>query len=881
EIDKTYRPPAGVSGYYDATRDVTEKEQSLLLRYENLNARVLVNSPDSGLMFAADTAMAVRKFIRANNYMGYGKLEAYVHGPAAADHDSLLFFLRIGTDKTAFYEFRTILDTGWSSSNAVVMDFTEITGLKAELLERRGRGDPAMTIVDSLGRYAVTVKAGGQDPTLTRIQYFAMGVINLNPNQAVSGEVWVDELRLTDVRDDMGMAALVGVSGNLADLINFSGSYSQQDAYYRGISASTKGGSSDNLGSGQTRTSYSFNGSIQLQKFFPRSLQLTLPLTFSWSQSVQEPLLRNNTDITLPEELKKDETNVAITKGFQIREKIQKNTNNIIFAALLNRLNASFSYNISQGHAATQPKYMRENYNATVNYTLGMKKIPSISPFGWTRFIKKPFDISKTKIYLYPTQLDFAGTLIGSYSKSLNLDGADPTSTKQDFSGTMTLGYKLFDNLTTGMTISTMRDLKDPTTVNVTVNPKKFRLGVERRYGQTFRFGYSPTIFKFLTQSMDYSARYNDEYRVGSDSSVSHSASMGNSTNFTFTLKHQSLIGSNRGGKLKKSAKGPSPMSMLIKVPLKGIRYITDAIKPVTVKYGLTESSSYPGLAMKAKAAYRFGFSNDPGVPQTTSTTGVVRLSHSRGQTLGANTGVALFSGIGVDARYERTKQETLDNNPTDRVSETWPDLTFNLRSIRGLWLFGKLMNAISPSSGFNRNVEYTQRKSASFKSQEQERKAFSPLLGFTINLSKAIRTNARVETSTTTTTRYTETTGGLAGITRSTSKGFSFDGSYNFRNPSGIKLPFFGRIKFESVMSLTLNVAYRVTDDEAGEATNDYRLESFSQKTSLNIQPGASYSFSSTIKGGLSARWQDNYDSSTRRRTHTRELGIWIEMHF
>ena len=30
-----------------------------------------------------------------------------------------------------------------------------------------------------------------------------------------------------------------------------------------------------------------------------------------------------------------------------------------------------------------------------------------------------------------------------------------------------------------------------------------------------------------------------------------------------------------------------------------------------------------------------------------------------------------------------------------------------------------------------------------------------------------------------------------------------------------------------------------------------------------------------------LSARWQDNYDSSTRRRTHTRELGIWVEMNF
>lgn len=880
EIDKRYQPPAGVSGYYDPTRDVTEKEQSLLLRYENLNGRILVNSPDSGLMFAADTAMAVRKFFRANNYMGYGKLEAFVHGPASATHDSLLFFLRMGTDKTAFYEFRTVLDTGWASSNNVLIDFNEITGLKAKLLARRALGDPALTIVDSTGRYAVTVKPGGQDPTLTRIQYFAMGVINLNPDQPASGEVWVDELRLTDVRDDKGMAAQVGVSGNMADLLNYTASYSTQDAYYRGISATTKGGASDNLGSGQTRTSYSFSGSIQLHKFFPRSLQLSLPVSFNWSQSVQAPLLRNNTDIVVPAELKKDETNVSVTKGFQIREKIQKNTNNIIFAALLNRFNAGFSYNISQGHAATQPKYMRENYSATANYTLGMKKIPSISPLSWTKFIKKPFDLSKTKIYLYPTQLDFAGTLTGSYSKSLNLDGANPTSTKQDFAGTMNVGYKLFDNLTGSLTLNTTRDLKDPRTVNVTVNPKKFRLGIEQRSSQSFRVNYAPNLFKFLTHSMDYSSRYSDEYKVNSDSSTSHQAGVNTNTNFSFTLKHQSLIGSNKkgGGKLKKGDKGPSTTALLIKAPLKGIRYITDAIKPVTVRYGITEGSMFP-LATKAKMAYRFGFTNDPGVPLA-RTTSVVRQSHSIGRTVSANSGVALFSGIGVDARYERTKQEQLDNS-TERVSETWPDLTFNLRSIRGLWLFGKFMNAISPSSAFNRNVEYNQRRGAGFRTEQTVRRAFAPFLGFSINISKAIRTNARLEQSTLTRTRYTETTGALAGITRSTSKGVSFDGSYSFRNPSGIRLPLFGRIKFESVMSITINVAYRTTNDEEGKAANKYRLEAFSRKTSLNVQPGASYSFSSTIKGGMSARWQDNYDSNTRRRTHTRELGLWIEMNF
>lgn len=885
EIDSRYQPPSGVVGYYDVTRDVTEKEQSLLLRYENLKGRVLVNT-DAGIGFAADTALAVRKLYRSVNYMGYGRLEAFVHGPSTARDDSLLFFLRLGTDKTAYYEYRTILDTGWAESNNVRIDFSEITGLKAKLLARRADGDTALSIVDSTGHYAVTIKTSGQDPTLTRIQYFSMGIVNLDPNTPATGDVWVDELRLTDVRDDMGMAAQVSLSGNMADLISFAGSYSTQDAYYRGISASTKGGASDNLGSGQTRTSYSFSGSIQLHKLFPRSLQLSLPLSFNWSQSVQSPLLRSNTDITVPEELKKDETSVSVTKGFRISEKVQKGSKNIIYAALLNRFNSSFTYNISNGHSASQPKYMRESYNATANYTLGMKTIPSISPLGWTRFIKKPFDLSKTKIYLYPTQLDFSGTLAGSFSKSLNLDGANPTSSKQDFTGSVAVGYKLFDNLTSGLTLNTVRDLKDPKTVNLTINPKQFRFGVEQSSNQSFRASYNPTVFKFLTHSVEYSSRYSDQYKINAtDSSTSHQASVSTNTNFTFSLKHQSLLGTNKGGGGKSPKKGKKGSSSggtpLFLMPLKGIRYISDAVKPVTVKYGITESSMYPALVEKASLAYRFGFTTDPGVPRASTTTGVNRLSHSLGRTVSASSGVALFSGISADVRYERSVQKTLDTSPTERVSTTWPDVTFNLRSVRGLWLLGKLLNRISPSSGFSRNVEYNQRIGAGFKSDEKERKAFSPLLGFSINVSKAIRTNGRLEVSTTTTTRYTETTGAMSGITRSTSKGLSFDGSYNFRNPSGIRLPLFGRVKFESVMSLTLNVSYRLTDDETGDAASDFQLESFSRKTSLNIQPGASYSFSSTIKGGMSARWQDNYDSSTRRRTHTRELGLWVEMNF
>ena len=42
-------------------------------------------------------------------------------------------------------------------------------------------------------------------PALNRIQYFVMGVRNTS-DQIVDGEVWVDELRLSGVKKDRGVA---------------------------------------------------------------------------------------------------------------------------------------------------------------------------------------------------------------------------------------------------------------------------------------------------------------------------------------------------------------------------------------------------------------------------------------------------------------------------------------------------------------------------------------------------------------------------------------------------------------------------------------------------------------------------------------------------
>ncbi len=890
EVDADYTSPPGVQGYYDQTRDVVESEQSLLLTFENLNAAIDVYAPDSGIVLAADTGLAVRKFYRAMNFMGYGKLQAYVHGGLKEDpafSDSVMFFFRMGYDKSSYYEYRTIIKPGWDGGNDVLIDFGEITGLKARLLDDRQKGlDSSLVRQDPGTKYLVRVKSAGTDPTLTRMQYFSMGVVNLDPNKPASGDIWVDELRLTNVRNDVGMAARVAVNGNMSDLITYSVGFSTQDAYYRGVSSATKGGASDNLGSGQTKKNYNFSGSFKLDKFFPRALELQMPLSINWSQSVQEPLLRSGTDIIVPADLKKQETAVSVSKGFRISEKFNRKTRNPLFTVLLNRFSSSFSYNISRGHSATQPMYMSERHETKTNFDLSLKKPPSITPFKWTALFRAPFGLPGTRLYLYPTGINFSGDLSGSYSESINQNSSNPTTSRLDFRGGLSTNFKVIESLSGSYSFNTTRDLRDPKTVNLTFNPKKFKLGVEQSYNQGFRANYSPNLFRFLTHKFDYSASYGDTYRLNRDSTFYHSVVSKVDANASFTLKHQSLIGSNRrspgrGGNVAPADSSGASVFDGLGLFLRGIRYITDAIKPISGKFGTGRSLSFPGLADKASIPFRLGLTDDPGVGTVNTTTTTVRASKSVSRTFSANSGVALFAGISVDVGYGRNTRETFDASPTRSFSETWPDLNFNLRSVKGLWYIGKLINTLSPSSHFTRSKDSKRRTSNPYPSDLHEKKAFAPLLSFTVNPMRSMRSSARYETSTELTTRLSESSGELLNITRRSAQNLSLSWTYSFRNPSGIKLPIFGRIKFESNLSVTMDVSYRKSRAEVAKAESDFDFKINENKTSLTIQPSANYSFSSTVKGGLSGRWQDSNDAYTRRKSHSREIGIWVELRF
>ncbi|MBD3257303.1 cell surface protein SprA, partial [candidate division GN15 bacterium] len=266
EEDGTFTPPPGVEAYTDKVNNVTETQRALSLVYQDL---------DSG-----DVALSQKFLVSAESYSGYRKIEMYVHGPEDMGSDPVQFFFRLGRDSINYYEYQVMLQPGWDPDNNVIIDFNELTALKDAAdrnLEGNARIDTTAFPYRVVGR-----------PNINETRFLAAGIKNVGSNR-ISGEVWIDELRVTDVRKDPGTAVRADISGTMADFITYSLSYEHRDPYFRGLSQATRGGSQNNLGSGRENTQFNYSSTLNLHKFLPRSWNARLPITFGYIETEEIP----------------------------------------------------------------------------------------------------------------------------------------------------------------------------------------------------------------------------------------------------------------------------------------------------------------------------------------------------------------------------------------------------------------------------------------------------------------------------------------------------------------------------------------------------------------------------------------------------------------
>ncbi len=885
ETFRNSNPPG--EQYVDKSTNITEPRRALAMVYSALNP--------------GDTGMVVKELISVEQYSGYRRMEMYVYGSPNTATDSVMMFFRLGRDSVNFYEFHTRLHPGWDTRNYVNIDFNEITELKDAGIRALDSGVATSRLDTSSDKYRVRGA-----PNINQIKFFACGIVNKDSLPITTGEVWIDEQRVTEVRKDVGTAARVDISSRLADIGTVSFSYESTDPYFRGLSATTRGGSSNNLGSGSSNTTMSYGFTTSLEKFIPKSWGAALPINYRYTKTEQKPLLRTGTDIVLAADIRAAEMTTSTSQTLSTSASFSKKTSNPLYSVLLNRQRTSFSYSRSRRTSVLNPKSFSENISVRSDYEMGIKSFPRLPIFFWTKSIPYLNRTSKSTLGLYPDQWHWNANFSRTISISENKDKSLSTSLRRDFDGSMNLSQKVFENLQTGFSYSTRRDLTDPDLVSLSF--KDFKLGLETNFSQSFRGTWDPKLLNWFTTSLSYNGSYSD---VWDRSTKTRRSDMQRSWSVSGQFRHLGLLGGDRKSssntgmrpapvpaakakdappkpgepeaKPEKPKPKPKPSGPpFYDPPLKVMRWATGWVNPFTYKYNRAFTNSVPGLLERPSMMYRLGFRDDPNVLR-----GGENRSPNSGESFGyeLGSGFKFLGGFITDVKYRHdvTRDLIVVGTRSEQRSTSWPDLAIRIQQFTSLPLFRKQINGFirvfSPRTGYSRQVKEDVNLETAYFSTRSESINRNPLLGLNFILARNLSMSGSYSLQKTVNEKYNYSTGGLETETRTTNKTIAATAKYSFSAPGGISIPLFGKMRFTSTMSIDVAVRYNLSKSDSRTGAGAWAL--VNDKSDLSIAPVISYVFSQQITGGLTARWQDSNDNKIDKKNHVRELQIWTEIKF
>ncbi|MCK4512717.1 cell surface protein SprA, partial [bacterium] len=285
--DADYDPPFDPGN--DEDTNLPKREQSLFLLYENLRD--------------GHTATARKIFYSEEDYTGYQSFDFYLHGDAAVE-DGTTFFMRIGRDSLNYYEYSLEVRPGWvqdrsRSDNLLVVPFTSFTDLKLGMCETC---NVAWAWGDTNAVRRERFKVVGR-PSLSRIRRLGVGVRNdVAGGHDISGEIWLDDIRLSDVRKDIGWAERLTVDAKFADFLDMDFDLRHVDGEFRSLKRER--------GSGQDNVTYNLTGTMNADRFVS-GLGISTPVNVTWKRSVSRPKFSTGSDIVLDDEqseLEKTET---------------------------------------------------------------------------------------------------------------------------------------------------------------------------------------------------------------------------------------------------------------------------------------------------------------------------------------------------------------------------------------------------------------------------------------------------------------------------------------------------------------------------------------------------------------------------------------------
>ncbi len=371
-------------------RDKSQPDQNIVANEQSLQFKI-------SNMHPGDSRQAIKRFTyKALDVFNYREMKMFVHGdPKWQSFDpkkpKAKLFVRFGRDSLNYYEYRAPIISGenipvpnlnndaagyaaaqpliWKPQNNVDIIFNDLTKLK------QGRDSLHLT------KLVTGPVAGGPDsstygiygnPDLTQISFISVGVENPDGvgNTDLTGDVWINELRLADVDNTPGWAYSVSASLKIADLATVGFTYSKQDPYFHQLETA--------FGSRTTSVNWNLTGSIALDKFLPASWAGTsFPLTFSHSEATSSPLYLPASDVLVTKAAEQQDSLVVKKTGSADFGKYE--SERLIFEAQTITINDSYALPSFKVNIPVDRWYIRDIFNKMqfgFNYSTSFARSP-------------------------------------------------------------------------------------------------------------------------------------------------------------------------------------------------------------------------------------------------------------------------------------------------------------------------------------------------------------------------------------------------------------------------------------------------------------------------------------------------------------------------
>lgn len=210
------------------------------------------------------------------------------------------FFVKIGTDDRNFYLFRTrlapvatpgaVTEEEWLPE--VVIHFEDWLRLRREaeirfVVEPRMPGDPPLVMWSADSTYAIVMQDRGRAPNLASVREMSLGVMN-ETGVPLSGEVWVDELRLSRGIRDAGLVSAIDAEVRGGEFLHSRASFRSRGGYFRQLRATP---------SYHDERTLDLQTTLQLGRFTPAEWRIEVPLSFTYEREDRSPIFLGRSDV--------------------------------------------------------------------------------------------------------------------------------------------------------------------------------------------------------------------------------------------------------------------------------------------------------------------------------------------------------------------------------------------------------------------------------------------------------------------------------------------------------------------------------------------------------------------------------------------------------